>query len=568
MHLVGSSSAAAHSASTRTPFPWKPLSGSFIDVAYDDRLRYANTAAHAFSCATWSAKIKEWGDAGLDTVIFQAVHDARWGAYYSSTLPNMTLWSGACSDVVGAVLDGAESMNMSVYLSCEYVGTERDGLTPPLIAARVAILDELARKYGARASYAGFYFASEAHIAPLFDPSFIAYCATLSGAMRAVTPHARTLISPYGTRSAVSSGTYVAQLRALAAAGVDTIAYQDEVGCVRDELPIATATAAWATLAAAHAAAGGLPALWANVEAFTWEDLPNNDTSPLIPAPWPRLLAQIAAAAPHVDKVLTFSAEALLDAPGSRQRWGPPSGDAQRAWTAWQDSFPPRGGSPSSAAAALLADAVGARALAHSAIGANVTVAPLPLPAFAPSAARAIVDGRTGAPSPFGDAAAAWVAWRAASQQRIDIVVDLGAPTRVSNAAVHALAVGPRWYLNGHGRGVKRNLTARTPAAVRFFGSDAALPPPLPPARLSRGLAPHAPGWHLLGEVTVESWSQEVYDVRTELVLWEANVGTPAALLPCRWLWAAVVSRHGAAEDEVVLLSELAVNALPSRSQG
>jgi hypothetical protein len=29
-----------------------------------------------------------------------------------------------------------------------------------------------------------------------------------------------------------------------------------------------------------------------SVESFTWEDMPNNDTSALIPAAWPRILSQ------------------------------------------------------------------------------------------------------------------------------------------------------------------------------------------------------------------------------------------------------------------------------------
>ena len=40
-------------------FPWLPISGSFLDVAYDNRLKYANEAAHSFSCAQWRPKVEE-----------------------------------------------------------------------------------------------------------------------------------------------------------------------------------------------------------------------------------------------------------------------------------------------------------------------------------------------------------------------------------------------------------------------------------------------------------------------------------------------------------------------------
>jgi hypothetical protein len=47
---------------------------------YDNRLKYADAPAHDFSCAQWAAKTGEWMSAGINLVIFQAVHDARYGA--------------------------------------------------------------------------------------------------------------------------------------------------------------------------------------------------------------------------------------------------------------------------------------------------------------------------------------------------------------------------------------------------------------------------------------------------------------------------------------------------------
>jgi hypothetical protein len=87
---------------------------------------------------------------------------------------------------------------------------------------------------------------------------------------------------------------------------------------VRDELPLAQAEAAWRTLAAAHAAAGDAgPLLWANVESFTWQGPPNNASSPLVPAPWPRVLAQAAAARrAGIADLITFTLEGLYNFDG------------------------------------------------------------------------------------------------------------------------------------------------------------------------------------------------------------------------------------------------------------
>jgi hypothetical protein len=99
-----------------------PISGTFIDPLYDARLTSSNGPGLSFSCADWRAKVREMGLFGTSTVIFQTVHDARFGAFYPSRLKWMKAWGGKCGDVVGAVLDAVQE----VFLSCEFVNTEDD----------------------------------------------------------------------------------------------------------------------------------------------------------------------------------------------------------------------------------------------------------------------------------------------------------------------------------------------------------------------------------------------------------------------------------------------------------
>lgn len=111
---------------------------------------------------------------GIDLVIFQAVHDERWGSYYPSKLPFATPWNGTCADVVGAVLSGADAVGSRVLLSCEFVHSESDSVTDPTImAGRLAIMEELATgPWGtAHPSFWGWYFSSEAYITPYFQDS-------------------------------------------------------------------------------------------------------------------------------------------------------------------------------------------------------------------------------------------------------------------------------------------------------------------------------------------------------------------------------------------------------------
>jgi hypothetical protein len=124
----------------------------------------------------------------------------------------------------------------------------------------------------------------------------------------------------------------VQQLVSLGEAGVTVMAYQDEVGCVRDEYPAHQSTAAFHALSAAHTSAHVLspkaPALWVNVESFMWQDWPNNASSTLIPAAFPRIAAQIYGVTPaHVERVIiTFTFESLYEPADSPQPWGPFAG--------------------------------------------------------------------------------------------------------------------------------------------------------------------------------------------------------------------------------------------------
>lgn len=81
--------------------------------------------------------------------------------------------------------------------------------------------------------------------------------------MKALNPAYKTLIAPYGTRSAACDGRYAAQLERLE---VDYIAYQDEVGVRKtqvEELP-----GIYERLKAVHDQVGR-SRLWADVEAFS-----------------------------------------------------------------------------------------------------------------------------------------------------------------------------------------------------------------------------------------------------------------------------------------------------------
>lgn len=488
-----------------------PLSGTFLDVAYDGRLKYANNATPHFSCLDWGLKVREMHDLGIRLIIFQAVHDARFGAYYASALPFMRPWPGQCADVVEAVLAAADALpGMRVLLSAEYYGTEADPVAnSTVMEGRLAIMEELAHTHiPQHASFLGWYWSAEAYLTPYFVEAFFTYVGTLSAAALRLTPQALIFISPYNTRLAVADAAFAQQLQRLGALGVSAIAYQDEVGCVRAELPIATVCSAWQTLRAAHDLAGpSAPSLWANVESFTWEAAPNNSSSALIPTALPRLLAQLrCAAAARVERIVTFTVEAMLEAPRSPAPWGPP--DALRLRAEYAAALAAAPAPP----AALRLEAIVQGAVAHEGVGAAIAaLAPAPLPPGRGSggggAPAVLTDGLTAAEDPFSPS---WVAFPLVGPApgqcsgAVELVLDLGTSRCFGALGLHALQVPAAWWRDGSGAGrVQRNVSAALPASAAFAVSNASALGPWAAAATALRPAPYA---------------QELYDLRADVL--------------------------------------------------
>jgi hypothetical protein len=93
---------------------------------------------------------------------------------------------------------------------------------------------------------------------------------------------------------------------------VDVIAYQDEVG-VRKSTPQETPRF-YEGLRRAHDRAHR-SAIWADMEIFECEGAVYR--SALLPAPFERVLGQMAAISPFVDKILVYQYLGMMNRPGS-----------------------------------------------------------------------------------------------------------------------------------------------------------------------------------------------------------------------------------------------------------
>ena len=143
----------------------------------------------------------------------------------------------------------------------------------------------------------------------------------LTARARELTPGKKIMISPYGIfNSDFDDPRYEQQIARLT---VDIIAYQDEIGCVRERYPLTRLRGNWKKLRAIHDKTG--IQMWANCESFTWEKGTNDRSSALIPASYSRLLAQqVAATAGGAEKIISFVMCGMYETADSRYELGQP----------------------------------------------------------------------------------------------------------------------------------------------------------------------------------------------------------------------------------------------------
>lgn len=326
---LGCRSASPASASRKV----QPICGSWISVWWDDRRHsYWNEPCLKFTAEQWQLAIKDVADLGFEYLVLLAVAKGGKAFYDTPLLPKLEM---ACADPIGAMLTGADKHGVKFFISSDWYGEwdDRALLDPDRMAKRFQMMQELAARYGKHRSFHGWYWPNEACLTPYYTDNFMRHVNECSREAHRLMPKAKILIAPYGTNKAVCDDNYVRQLEQL---DVDIIAYQDEVGCLR--MTPEQSAVAFERLRRAHDRAPQR-ALWADVETFAWEGPLNKQTSPLIPAPFDRLRAQLEAVSPYVDKILIYQYQGLMNKPGSRAFAGhPESGRLYEDYVGWLNS--------------------------------------------------------------------------------------------------------------------------------------------------------------------------------------------------------------------------------------
>lgn len=302
----------------------KPITGTWINLAYKDvRNKYTNPQNFDNTDPElWKAKVRELSAMGIEYLVFMEVANEGKAYYPSKMMP----W---CYDKnkqspVEAILDEAARHNMKIFMSTGWAKDQDDNLLDPAIKERqLRIMEELAALYKNHKAFYGWYLPVEDCLCPIFAEHAVQSANALTEKAKALTPGKKTLISPYGIGlSEFDNPEYEKQMAKLK---VDIIAYQDEVGCVRDQFMLPRLKKTWQRLRDIHNRLN--IEMWANCETFTWEQGTNDRTSALIPAAYPRLLSQqVAASAGGVDKIISFMICGIIENPESAYQLGQPIG--------------------------------------------------------------------------------------------------------------------------------------------------------------------------------------------------------------------------------------------------
>jgi len=309
----------------------KPIVGSWFEFEHHNQVegKYWNSTLRQFTDEQWKAKIREISDAGMTYLVLLAVAYEGKTYYPSEIFPRYDFVS---EDPLEAVLSAADECGIKFFISNDYwhdwTQVEKGMRDESVWALRIRGMEEVAARYSHHKSFYGWYYPNESEIRGTFDRLTIDYVNRCTAKAKALTPHCRTLIAPYGTRSVKYDEQYIRQLERL---DIDIIAYQDEVG-VR-KTPVGTAGQYYESLYRMHAKAGRAR-LWADVEIFEFEG--ETYRSALLPAPPERVLKQLADISPYVENILIYQYLGMLNRPDTSAFAGHP--DSEKLYKAIIDS--------------------------------------------------------------------------------------------------------------------------------------------------------------------------------------------------------------------------------------
>ncbi|MEA5129165.1 MAG: DUF4434 domain-containing protein [Proteiniphilum sp.] len=320
--LAGGLSHELQAAIRRNPDKIKPIEGSWFEFQHHNMAegKYWDATLKSFTAKQWEMKVKETADCGIRYLVLLDVAINGKTFYPSSLQPQHEM---GCDDPLETILSAADKYGVDFFISNDYFGDYKNPyflMTDPEInKLRLKGMNEIAEKYAHHKSFYGWYYPNETGITGYYDDFFIDYVNASSAEAAKLTPKAKTLIAPYGTRNVKADDQFTRQLEKL---NVDFIAYQDEIGVEKTQ--VEESAGYFEQLYRVHKKASRAR-LWADVEIFRFEG--EIYQSALLPAPAERIVRQLEAVSPFVEKILVYQYPGLLNKPGSQVFAGHPDSE-------------------------------------------------------------------------------------------------------------------------------------------------------------------------------------------------------------------------------------------------
>lgn len=298
----------------------KFVTGTWLNLVWqDERNNYMNpTDIDNTDPEFWENKLEALHDMGIDCLVLMQVANDGKAFYPSSVMP--PAYDTRRMSPVETIVRTAEKLSMKLFLSCGWARNQDDDLRDPFVIERQQqIMQELVALYSTSPAFYGWYLPVESSFEPVLPEHAVQGVNSLSAKARALTPDKLVMISPYGICNADMDNPLFEER--IAALDVDVIAYQDEVGCVREPMPLPRMKEHFRKLGEIHKRTG--IAFWANIESFTWEKpATNSRQSALVPAAFGRYLSQIAAVSEAgVEKILSFAVAGIYDSGAARDEY-------------------------------------------------------------------------------------------------------------------------------------------------------------------------------------------------------------------------------------------------------
>lgn len=246
----------------------KQVHGTFINFVYqDERNKYMNPEGiDATSPELWRLKVKELSEMGIEYIIIMFVANDGKSFYPSDFMPHA--YPAGRESPVEAIMNGSDEHNIKVFMSTGWAKNQDDNpRLPGIRAIQMKIMHETAKLFSKHKSFYGWYLPCEDVVGPFLSQKAVDAANELTAEARSLTPEAKVLISPYGLRlSKFDDGKFAEQIAKLK---VDIVAYQDEVGCIVEPMPLSRMKDNFRHLREVHNKTK--IELWANDESFTWK---------------------------------------------------------------------------------------------------------------------------------------------------------------------------------------------------------------------------------------------------------------------------------------------------------